>query len=129
VTSSSSQTLHQNATAAVVQQIRDDDDEVLGHMDEDNELPGIIVDSTVNKMDDDDDNSELPLAHEEQSPATKEDIDESSASLLARVVSAPTMPITISRNIDIPAKKESNISFSVMETSSLGKLGISTRKI
>jgi hypothetical protein len=100
--------------------MRDDQDEVIGRMDEDNDLPNHIIDSTVNKMDDD--NSESPLAIEEQSSTTKQDHDDesSSASLLTRVVSAPTMPISISRNIDIPGKNESNISFSVMETSSLG---------
>jgi len=95
-----------------------DEDEVIGRMDEDNDIVG----PTVNKMDDD--NSESPLAIDEQSPTTKEETtqptDESSASLLTRVVSAPTMPIAISRNIDIPGKNDSNISLSVMETGSLG---------
>jgi hypothetical protein len=117
---SSSQTLLPNTSTNDAQQIRDDQDEVIGHMDEDNDFPINIVDPTVNKMDDD--NSESPLAIEEST--TKQDIDqsidESSASLLTRVISAPTMPITISRNIDIPAKNDTNISFSVMETSSLG---------
>jgi hypothetical protein len=121
---SSSQTLLPNTSNNDAQHMRDDQDEVIGHMDEDNDLPMNNIDSTVNKMDDD--NSELPLAIEEQSPTTKQDddqsIDESSASLLTRVVSAPTMPMAISRNIDIPTKNESNISFSVMETSSLGRI-------
>lgn len=118
---SSSQTLLPNTSNNDVQPIRDDQDEVIGRMDEDNDLPIDIVDSTVNKMDDD--NSESPLAIEEST--TKQDndqpIDESSASLLTRVTSAPTMPIAISRNIDIPGKNDTNISFSVMETSSLGR--------
>ncbi|CAF1226754.1 unnamed protein product [Adineta steineri] len=122
---SSSQTLLSNTSNNDLQQMRDDQDEVLGRMDEDNDLPPI--NSTVNKMDDD--NSESPLALDEQSPTTKQDneqtIDESSTSLLTRVVSAPTMPIVISRNIDIPAKNDSNISLSVMETSSLGAESIS----
>jgi hypothetical protein len=117
---SSSQTLLPNTSTNDAQQIRDDQDEVIGRMDEDNDLPIDILDPTVNKMDDD--NSESPLAIEEST--TKQDndqpIDESSASLLTRVTSAPTMPIPISRNIDIPGKNETNISFSVMETSSLG---------
>ncbi|UJR09184.1 hypothetical protein I4U23_013432 [Adineta vaga] len=117
---SSSQTLLPNTSTNDAQQMRDDQDEVIGRMDEDNDLPQ--MESTVNQMDDD--NSESPLATDEQSPTTKEDndqpIDESSASHINRVVSAPTMPIVISRNIDIPGKNESNISFSVMETSSLG---------
>jgi hypothetical protein len=117
---SSSQTLLPNTSNNDVQPIRDDQDEVIGRMDEDNDLPIDIVDSTVNKMDDD--NSESPLAIEEST--TKQDndqpIDESSASLLTRVTSAPTMPIAISRNIDIPGKNDTNISFSVMETCSLG---------
>jgi hypothetical protein len=122
VTSSSSQTLLPNTSTNDAQQLRDDQDEVVGLMDEDNDLLVNIVDPTVNKMDDD--NSESPLAIEEQSSTTKQDndqpIDESSASHLSRVVSTPTMPIAISRNIDIPGKNESNISFSVMETGSLG---------
>jgi hypothetical protein len=122
---SSSQTLHPNTSANDVQQMRDDQDEVIGRMDEDNDLSNNIPDPTVNKMDDD--NSESPLAIEEST--TKQDIDqsidESSASLLTRVISAPTMPITISRNIDIPAKNDTNISFSVMESSSLGADSIS----
>jgi hypothetical protein len=123
--SSSSQTLLPNNTSTNdAQQMRDDQDEVIGRMDEDNELPTILIDSTVNKMMDDE-NSESPLAIEEQSPTTKHDIEESSASLLTRVVSAPTLPITISRNIDIPGKNESNISLSVMETSSLGADSVS----
>jgi hypothetical protein len=117
---SSSQTLLPNTSNNDVQQTRDDQDDVLGRMDEDNDLPNNIIDSTVNNMDDD--NSESPLAIEEST--TKQDndqpIDESSASLLTRVTSAPTMPIAISRNIDIPGKNDTNISFSVMETSSLG---------
>ncbi len=120
---SSSQTLLPNTSTNDAQQIRDDQDEVIGHMDEDNDFPINIVDPTVNKMDDD--NSESPLAIEEST--TKQDndqpIDESSASLLTRVTtSAATMPIPISRNIDIPAKNDTNISFSVMETSSLGRI-------
>jgi hypothetical protein len=126
---SSSQTLLPNTSNDDVPPIRDDQDEVIGHMDEDNDLPIDIVDSTVNKMDDDD-NSESPLAIEEST--TKQDneqpIDESSASLLTRVTSAPTMPIPISRNIDIPGKNETNISFSVMETSSLGREFSFTRR-
>ena len=122
--SSSSQTLLANTSTNDAQQIRDDQDEVIGRMDEDNDLPINNIDSTVNKMDDD--NSELPLAIEEQSPTTKQDndqpIDASSASHLTRIVSASTMPIAISRNIDIPTKNDTNISFSVMETSSLGKI-------
>jgi len=119
----SSQTLLPNTSTNDAQQIRDDQDEVIGRMDEDNDLPTNNIDSTVNKMDDD--NSELPLAIEEQSPITTNSNndplhDESSTSLLTRVVSAPTMPITISRNIDIPTKNDSNISLSVLETSSLG---------
>ena len=126
---SSSQTLHPNTSTALdAQPIRDDQDEVIGRMDEDNELPIDIVDSTVNKMDDD--NSESPLAIDEST--TKQDndqpIDESTASLLTRVTSAPTMPIAISRNIDIPTKNETNISFSVMETSSLGTKLFSAEK-
>ncbi len=120
---SSSQTLLPNTSTNDAQQIRDDQDEVIGRMDEDNDLPIDIVDPTVNKMDDDDNNSESPLAIEEST--TKQDndqpIDESSASLLSRVTSTSTMPITISRNIDIPAKNDTNISFSVMESSSLGR--------
>lgn len=119
---SSSQTLLPNTSNNDAQQIHDDQDEVIGRMDEDNDLPMNIVDSTVNKIDDD--NSESPLANEELT--TKQDneqpIDESSASLLSRVTSAPTMPITISRNIDIPIKNDTNISYSVMETSSLGSI-------
>lgn len=117
---SSSQTLLPATSTSDAPQVRDDQDEVIGRMDEDNDLP--TIDSTVNKMDDD--NSESPLPIDEQSPATKQDndppLDEPSASLLNRVVSAPTMPIVISRNIDIPGKNETNISYSVMETSSLG---------
>lgn len=122
---SSSQTLLPNTSTTDVQASRDDQDEVIGRMDEDNDLPIDIVDSTVNKMDDE--NSESPSANEEST--TKQDsdqpLDESSsttaASLLTRVTSAPTMPITISRNIDIPGKNDANISLSVMETSSLGR--------
>ncbi len=117
---SSSQTLLPNTSTNDAQQIRDDQDEMIGRMDEDNELPIDIADSTVNKMDDD--NSESPLAIEESTTKQDDDqiIDESPASLLTRVTSAPTLPIAISRNIDIPAKNETNISYSVMETSSLG---------
>ncbi|CAF2524451.1 unnamed protein product [Rotaria sp. Silwood2] len=122
VTSSSSQTLLPNTSTNDEQQMRDDQDEVVGHMDEDNELPTTIIDQTVNKMDDD--NSESTSATEEQLQTTKpnndQSINDSSASPIPRVVSAPTMPITISRNIDIPGKTDSNISFSVMETGSLG---------
>ncbi len=119
---SSSQTLLPNTSTNDAQQIiRDDQDEVIGRMDEDNDLQIDIIDPTVNKMDDD--NSESPVAIEEST--TKQDnnqpIDESSASLLSRITSAPTMPIAISRNIDIPAKNDTNISFSVMESSSLGR--------
>ena len=123
---SSSQTLLPNTSTADVQAGRDDQDEVIGRMDEDNDLPIDIVDSTVNKMDDE--NSESPSANEEST--TKQDSDDqplddsssTAASLLTRVTSAaPTMPITISRNIDIPAKNDANISLSVMETSSLGR--------
>lgn len=118
---SSSQTLLPNTSNDDDQHDRDDQDEVIGRMDEDNDLPINIVDPTVNKMDDD--NSESPLAIEEST--TKQDndqsIDESSASLLTRVTTTHTMPITISRNIDIPAKNDTNISYSVMETSSLGR--------
>jgi hypothetical protein len=119
---SSSQTLLPNTSNNDVQQTRDDQDEVIGRMDEDNDLPIDIVDSTVNKMDDD--NSESPLAIEESTTNQDNDqpVGESSASLLTRVTSAPTMPITISRNIDIPGKNDTNISFSVMETSSLGNI-------
>ncbi|CAF1074436.1 unnamed protein product [Rotaria sordida] len=124
--SSSSQTLLPNTSTNDEQQMRDDQDEVVGHMDEDNELPTTntttAIDQTVNKMDDD--NSESPLATEEQLETTKsnndQSINDSSTSPITRVVSAPTMPMTISRNIDIPGKTDSNISFSVMETSSLG---------
>jgi hypothetical protein len=120
---SSSQTLLPNTSTNDAQQIRDDQDEVIGHMDEDNDLSIDIIDPTVNKMDDDD-NSESPLAIEEST--TKQDndqpIDESSASLLSRVTSTSTIPIAISRNIDIPAKNDTNISFSVMESSSLGRV-------
>lgn len=117
---SSSQTLLPNTSNDDDQHDRDDQDEVIGRMDEDNDLPINIVDPTVNKMDDD--NSESPLAIEEST--TKQDndqsIDESSVSLLTRVTTTHTMPIAISRNIDIPAKNDTNISYSVMETSSLG---------
>jgi len=117
---SSSQTLLPNTSNNDVQQIRDDQDEMIGRMDEDNDLPIDIVDSTVNKMDDE--NSDSPLAIEEST--SKQDnnqpTDESSASLLTRVTSAPTMPIAISKNINIPGKNETNISYSVMESSSLG---------
>jgi hypothetical protein len=118
---SSSQILHPSND---VQQSRDDQDEVLGRMDEDNDLPIDILNPTVNKMDDD--NSDSPLALEELT--TKQDNDddddgESTASLLTRVTSAPTMPIAISRNINIPAKNDTKISYSVMETSSLGRGG------
>jgi len=120
---SSSQTLLPNTSTNDAQQIRDDQDEVIGRMDEDNDLTIDIVDPTVNKMDDDD-NSESPLAIEEST--TKQDndqpIDEPSASLLSRVTSTSTIPIAISRNIDIPAKNDTNISFSVMESSSLGRV-------
>jgi len=120
---SSSQTLLPNTSTNDAQQIiRDDQDEVIGRMDEDNDLQIDIIDPTVNKMDDD--NSESPLAIEEST--TKQDndqpIDEPSASLLSRVTSTSTIPIAISRNIDIPAKNDTNISFSVMESSSLGRV-------
>ncbi|CAM4833141.1 unnamed protein product [Rotaria magnacalcarata] len=119
---SSSQTLLPNTSTDDEKSMRDDQDEVVGHMDEDNDLPNNIIDQTVNKMDDD--NSESASAAEEQSETTKETTDqsihESSASLLTRVVSTPTMPMNISRSIDIPGKKDSNISLSVMETGSLG---------
>lgn len=95
-------------------------------MDEDNELPNPLIDQTVNKMDDD--NSELISANEEQLETTKEtndqSVNESSASLLTRVTATPTMPMNISRNIDIPAKNDSTISLSVMETGSLGTVRI-----
>jgi len=117
---SSSQTLLPNTSNNDVQQIRDDQDEMIGRMDEDNDLPIDIVDSTVNKMDDE--NSDSPLAIEESTSKQDNDqpTDESSASLLTRVTSAPTMPIAISKNINIPGKNETNISYSVMESSSLG---------
>lgn len=120
---SSSQVLLPNTSTNDVQSIRDDQDEVIGHMDEDNDLAIDIVDSTVNKMDDE--NSESPLANEELT--SKEDSDQpldesaSATSLITRISSAPTMPIAISRNIDIPPKNDTNISYSVMETSSLGR--------
>ena len=92
-------------------------------MDEDNELSSNIVNPTVNKMDDD--NSELPLAIEEQLQTTIDDNnqhnDESSASPLTSISSTRTMPIPISKNISMPDKNDSNTSHSVMETSSLGK--------
>lgn len=117
---SSSQTLLPNTSTNDVQQIRDDQDEMIGRMDEDNDLPIDIVDSTVNKMDDE--NSDSPLAIEESTSKQDNDqpTDEPSASLLTRVTSAPTMPIAISKSINIPGKNETNISYSVMETSSLG---------
>ena len=112
--------------------MRDDQDEMIGHMDEDNLLllPAVNPDNaTVNKMDDDDENSESPLPIDEASSTTKPDRDspheESSPSLLTRVVSiSGTLPMTISRSIDIPVKNDSNISLSVMETSSLGRLSV-----
>jgi hypothetical protein len=121
-TSNPSQTLlpSSNTSTNDVPQIRDDQDEVIGRMDEDNDLPNDIGDSTVNKMDDE--NSDLPLNNEELT--IKEDNEQTSASLLNRVTPIPTMPITISRNIDIPTKNE-NISHSVMEASSLGASSMS----
>jgi hypothetical protein len=107
------------------QAMRDDQDEMIGRMDEDNLLllPAVNPDNaTVNKMDDDDENSESPLPIDEASSTTKPDLEEPSPSLLTRVVSITgTLPMTISRSIDIPVKNDSNISLSVMETSSLGK--------
>jgi len=117
---SSSQILLPSTSPNDVQQIRDDQDEMIGRMDEDNDLPIDILDTTVNKMDDE--NSDLPLAIEESTSKQDNDqpIDEPSASLLTRVTSTPTMPIAISKSINIPGKNETNISYSVMETSSLG---------
>ena len=128
-TSSSSQTLlppTSTVEAQTQQAIRDDQDEVIGRMDEDNVLPTNVDDTTVNnKMDDDDDiNSESPVALDEHSSTTSRDTEASSAaiSLLSRVSSGPTIPISISRNIDIPAaKNDSTMSYSVMETSSIGR--------
>ena len=110
------------------QAMRDDEDEMIGRMDEDNLLlpPANPDNATVNKMDDDDENSESPLPIDESSSTTKPDLvsppEESSPSLLTRVVPTSTLPMTISRSIDIPIKNDSNISLSVMETSSLGRL-------
>lgn len=120
---SASQVLLPNTSTTDVQPIRDDQDEMIGRMDEDNDLAIDIVDSTVNKMDDE--NSESPLANEESTSKDDSDQpldDESTTSLITRVTSASTMPIAISRNIDIPPKNETNISYSVMEASSLGKI-------
>lgn len=122
----SSQTLLPNTSNNDEQQMRDDQDEVIGRMDEDNDIPTINVDQTVNKMDDD--NSESASAVEEQLPTTKPVNDESSASLITRVISAPTMPIAISRNIDIPGKHDSTTSLSVMETGSLGRESFRLRR-
>lgn len=91
-------------------------------MDEDNVLSTNVDDTTVNnKMDDDDDiNSESPVALDEHASTTNRDTD--AISLLSRVSSGPTIPISISRNIDIPAaKNDSTMSYSVMETSSIGR--------
>ena len=66
MTSSSSQTLLPNTD---VQQSRDDQDEVIGRMDEDNDLPIDILNPTVNKMDDE--NSDSPLAIEELTTKTR----------------------------------------------------------
>jgi hypothetical protein len=117
---------------------RNDQDEVLGRMDEDNDTPpSTAVDTTVNTTASD--NSESPVVAEQpqqqeqevQLPTSDQPMDVSSAavpppppllaaSLLTRVTSAPTMPIAISRNIDIPGQNESNISMSAIESSSLG---------
>jgi len=92
---------------------RDDQDDVLGRMDEDNDLPN---ESTVNKMEDED-NSDSPLAIEE---TTSKQDEEFNPSLLTRVTSIPTtMPMPISRSINIPAKNDTTMSYSVMEASSL----------
>lgn len=111
--------------------VHDDQDEIVGRMDEDN-LPNVTTDNetaTVKEFNDesilDDDNmnqnSESSVAMEE---STKNDssIDVLPTSSENNVVAATaSKPMAISRNIDIPAKNESNISLSVMETSSIGK--------
>jgi len=120
--SSSSHTATLNPSSS---QERNDEDEVVGRMDEDNDVVP-AVDTTVNTTASD--NSESPVMVDQQqiqpSPASDQPMDESNAnaaaSLLTRVTSAPTMPIAISRNIDIPAKNESNISMSAIESTSLG---------
>ena len=106
---------------------RDDQDEVLGPMDEDN-LPPVsnLEAATVRKMDDDDDDDDNK--QNSDSPVTMEDNDKkhsttdvsSPSTDTNSALSAGTMPMTISKNIDIPMKNEPNISLSVMETSSLG---------
>lgn len=93
----------------------DDQDEVIGRMDEDNEQ--ITVNQNI-KMDDDDDiNSESPLTTDEITSTTTKQDDEFTH---PRTISIPTTaPMAISRNIDIPTKNETTMSYSVMEASSL----------
>lgn len=123
----SSQTLLPKTSTNSEQLARDEQDEVVGRMDEDNDIPTINVEQTVNKMDDD--NSESVSAVEEQLPTTihvdDQSIDEPSTSLIARVTPVATMPITISRSIDIPGKTDSTISLSAMDSGSLGASSMS----
>lgn len=115
-----SQSLHPTSSSTIdAEEIigHDDLDDVIGRMDEDNEEL-LNEQTTVNKMDDDD-NSESPLTTDEI--ITKQD-EEPNPSLLARVTSIPiTAPMAISRNIDIPTKNETTMSYSVMEASSLAE--------
>ena len=129
--SSSSQTVLPSASNMDVPDqtsTRDDQDDVLGPMDEDNLRPVSNLEAaTVRKMDDDDDDDDNNKQNSD-SPVTMEDNDkkDSTADVSSppsdtnSALSAGTMPMTISKNIDIPMKNEPNISLSVMETSSLG---------
>lgn len=108
-----------SSSSSSVPTIRDDQDEMVGRMDEDNlpqtSAPTITTtDATATvtpKMDNDDDEIDQPEEQNSESPA--DPINSST-----RAVTGSTMPMTISRNIDIPIKNDSAVSLSVMETSS-----------
>jgi hypothetical protein len=119
--------------------MHDDEDGMIGRMDEDTVLPSRsnVDDTTVNKMDDDnDENSESPLVSEESPSKSNQDpislnhelsatiTTTSTSPSLTRVIPCSTMPMTISKNIDIPSKNDSSISFSVMDISSQGRLAL-----
>jgi len=112
---------NESSSSSSVPTMRDDQDEMVGRMDEDN-LPEVSSSTTKTitttetvtpKMDNDDDELEQPEEQNSESPADPTDSS-------TRAVSVSTMPMTISRSIDIPVKNDSAISLSVMETSSIG---------
>jgi len=100
--------LSQNLLTNEIEHMRNEQDAIIGHMDEDNiDTSNNVLDSTVDKIE--------TINSDDQSMKQPQ-IDESKSSLLTHVSSASAISTA---NIDIPAKNDSTLSFSGIESESL----------